>query len=175
MRAVLAGSLSSVLYRCGTGCVPDAARLGPVRAWVAGVVEAVCMCGGACADGRPGRRGGALSRAPIPPPQGERGFDGSRASAYSMQRWAFGVRVRDEPTHPSLSPGTSSRSAAVQRLTPRGARRWHILRSILFTLVIDYTEISTLHTCLSILFCVVGGCALRTALRGVCDQQQPIC
>ena len=95
------------------------------------------MCGGACADGRPGRRGGALSRAPIPP-QGERGFDGSRASAYSMQRWAFGVRVRDEPTHPSLSPGTSSRSAAVQRLTPRRARRWH---SILFTIVIDYSGV----------------------------------
>ena len=54
------------------------------------------------------------------------------------ERWAFGVRVRDDPTHPSLSPGTSSRSAAVQRLTPRRARRWH---SILFTLVIDYREL----------------------------------
>ena len=89
------------------------------------------MCGGACADGRPGRRGGALERR-SPCKERERGSDGSSACAYSMQRLAFGVRVRDDPTHPSLSPGTSSRSAAVQRLTPRRARRWH---SILFTLV----------------------------------------
>ena len=138
MRAVLAGSLSSVLYRCGTGCVPDAARLGPVRAWVAGVVEAVCMCGGACADGRPGRRGGALERR-SPRKEREASTGAVRAPTYSGR--SFGVRVRDDPTHPSLSPGTSSRSAAVQRLIPRRARRWH---SILLTLVNTlYREIST--------------------------------